>query len=283
VARYGTLEDASILREYDQSPTGRAPRKSHLKKLIRRVSPTVRVHDLGPTNYEVGARQVPLTETRRKAATLLLFLVSRPRLTATKEQVMEALWPDQAPKSAINSLHQTLFFLRRDIEPWYEDGSTADYVRMEGDLVFLDNDLFQVDSVAFNRQVTEIMRKGLAREQGPEMLRLYRGRFAPEFEYEEWAEEWRAQLHGAYLHLAHTTVTAQIQMGLLEQAVDVLVPVTAIDPLAFELRASLIHCLAALGSVDAAQAHYKSMAALHLKDLGVRTRPYDDIVKGLPL
>ena len=178
VARFGTLEEAAVLREFDRT-TGRTPRRSYLKTLIRRVSPTVRVHDLGPTSYEVGAREVPLTETRRKPASLLLFLVSRPRLGATKEQVMEGIWPDQSPKSAINSLHQTLFFLRRDIEPWHEDGSTADYVRMEGDMVFLDGELFQIDSVAFNRQVAEIVRKGTARDQGPEMLRLYRGNSRP--------------------------------------------------------------------------------------------------------
>ena len=44
---------------------------------------------------------------------------------------MEALWPDQTPKSALNSLHQTIFFLRRELEPWYEDGATADYVHMD--------------------------------------------------------------------------------------------------------------------------------------------------------
>ena len=104
---------------------------------------------------------------------------------------MENLWPDQSPKSAMNSLHQTLFFLRRDIEPWYEDGSTADYVRMESDVVFLDQDLFRVDSVAFVRQASDILATGSALGRGAEMLRLYRGVFAPEFEYEECAEDWR--------------------------------------------------------------------------------------------
>ncbi len=137
-------------------------------QLIRRVSPTVRVHDLGLTSYEIGDRIVTLTDTRRKSAALLLYLVTRPGLAATREQVMDSLWPDQNPKSATNSLHQTVFFLRRDLEPWYEDGSTADYVHMETDLVFLDKDLFQVDSVAFSRQASDILSTGtaMAREAG---------------------------------------------------------------------------------------------------------------------
>ena len=278
IARFGTLEDAPVLRDFDRASRGSGRRRGFVTQLIRRVSPTVRVHDLGSTSYEVGDREVPLTDTRRKAASLLLFLVTRPRLVSTREQVMEALWPDQTPKSAINSLHQTLFFLRRDIEPWYEDGSTADYVRMEADMVFLDGEMFQVESVAFNRQAAEILKKGLARERGPEMLRLYRGRFAPEFEYEEWAEDWRTQLHGSYLHLAHSTVSALIREKRLAEAVDLLTPVTVIDPVAFELRATLVGCLANLGATDAAHEHYKSLAALHIR-VGVPARPYEEIVR----
>ncbi len=176
VVRFGTLDDVSILRDFDQATNAKPRRRGYVTKLIRRVSPTVRVHDLGPTSYEVGNRQVALTETRRRAATLLLYLITRPQLTATREQVMEGLWPDLTPKSAMNSLHQTLFFLRRDIEPWYEDGTTADYVRMESDMVFLDGDLFQVDSVAFNRQVADIVRTGSALDRGPEMLRPVQGK-----------------------------------------------------------------------------------------------------------
>ena len=33
----------------------------------------------------------------------------------------------------------------------------------------------------------------------------YAGRFAPEFEYEEWAIGWRDRLHALYLHLVHAT------------------------------------------------------------------------------
>ncbi len=229
VARYGTLDDAKLLKAFDRTHPSRPRRKGYVTKLIRRVSPTVRVHDLGPTRYEVGNREVVVTETRRRSAMLLLFLITHPRLAATKEQVMEGLWPDQSPRSAINSLHQTLFVLRRDLEPWYEEGATADYVRMESDMVYLDAELFQVDSVSFNRQVTDILRTGTASDRGPEMLRLYRGRFGPEFEYEEWADPWRTQLHGAFLHLAHATAQALIRDRRVADAADVLTPIMQVD------------------------------------------------------
>ncbi len=194
---------------------------------------------------------------------------------------MDSLWPDQSPKSAMNSLHQTLFFLRRDLEPWYEDGSTADYIRVESELVYLDRDLFQIDSVAFARQVADILGSGTALTRGPEMLRLYKGGFAPEFEYEEWTEDWRVHLHGAFLRLAHMTAQALISEGRYAEVVEVLVPVVTLDPAAFDLRATLVACLAATGATDAAHMHYRSMAAAYERDFGLPARSYEEVVKSV--
>ena len=75
---------------------------------------------------------------RRKPASLLMYLVTRPGHTATREQVLDELWPDNDPGSASNSLNQTLYFLRREIDPWYEDDVSIEYVFFEGDLLWLD-------------------------------------------------------------------------------------------------------------------------------------------------
>jgi DNA-binding SARP family transcriptional activator len=281
VARFGTLKDAQLLREFDQVARAKSRKRGYVSQLIKRLSPTVRVHDLGTLSYEVGERVITLTETRRKAASLLLFLVTRPHLAAGREQVMEGLWPDQSPRSATNSLHQTLFHLRRDIEPWYEDGFTADYIRMEADMVILDAELFQIDSVAFQRQVADILRSSTATSRGPEMLRLYRGSFAPEFEYEDWSEAWRTALHGAYLHLAQCTMAGLVREKQYELAVETLTVVTTVDPTAFELRCALIACLAKLGSADAAQAHYRALTAQHHRDIGAPMATYDEVIRSL--
>jgi DNA-binding SARP family transcriptional activator len=281
IARFGTAQDAPVLREYDRISHAKGRRRGLATQLIRRVSPTVRVHDLGLTSLEVGHRLVTLTETRRKPAALLLYLVTRPDLVANREQVMDSLWPDQNPKSAMNSLHQTLFFLRRELEPWYEDGSTADYVRVESDLVYLDRELFQIDSVAFARQVSDILGTGTALARGPEMLRLYKGGFAPEFEYEEWTEEWRTHLHGSFLRLAHATAQALIREGRFSDVVELLSPVVTVDPTAFDLRMTLVACLAAIGAADAAHAQYRSMVTAYERDLGLPAPRYEDVIRGL--
>jgi DNA-binding SARP family transcriptional activator len=269
------------LRDFERKPSGRPKKRGLATQLIRRVSATVRVHDLGLTIYDIGDRSVNLTDTRRKSAALLLYLITRPDLAANREQVMEALWPDQTPKSALNSLHQTIFFLRRELEPWYEDGATADYVHMDTELVRLDGDLFQVDSVAFARQAADIIGAGTAASRGSEMLALYRGHFAPEFEYEEWADEWRTHLHTTYLHLAHATSSALIVERRYGEVVEALTPVVALDSTAFDLRGTLVGCLAAAGARDASLAQYRSMAAAHERDLGIPARRYDDLLQAV--
>jgi DNA-binding SARP family transcriptional activator len=279
IAKFGTAEDARLLMDFERSPSGKPKKRGLASQLIRRVSPTVRVHDLGLTSYEIGDRRIHLGDTRRRTAALTLYLVTKPDLATPREQVMEALWPDQTPKSALNSLHQTIFFLRRELEPWYEDGASADYVHMDAELVRLDQDLFQVDSIAFARQATDIIRTGAAVNRGPEMVARYRGRFAPEFEYEDWAEEWRTHLHTTYLRLAHSTASALVKERRHGEVVEVLTPVAALDPTAFELRGTLVGCLSAAGAQDAAMAQYRSLAIAHERDLGLPVRPFNDLVR----
>lgn len=279
LARFGTADDAELLRQFDRNgANSKSRRPSFAARLVRRVSPVVRVHDLGLSSFEVGDRRVVLAETRRKSAALLLHLVTRTNLAATRDLVMETHWPDQTPKSALNSLHQTIFYLRRDIAPWFEDGLTAEYVRTEGELVRLDSDLFQIDSVAFSRQATEVLARGTAASHGPAMLDLYAGQFAPEFEYEEWALEWRTHLHATYLRLAHITAAALVSEGRHGEVVDLLGTVVTIDPTAYELRATLVGCLSAVGASDAAQAQYRSLLSAYRRDRGDAYASFEEVV-----
>ena len=64
--RFGSLQDAHVLRDFDKAQRGRSRKRGYVSQLIRRVSPTVRVHDLGSTSYEIGDRRVTLTETPTK-------------------------------------------------------------------------------------------------------------------------------------------------------------------------------------------------------------------------
>jgi DNA-binding SARP family transcriptional activator len=210
---------------------------------------------------------------------LLLFLISRSGQSAARDLVMENLWPDQPPQSALNSLHQTLFFLRRLLEPWQDEGVPSAYVRMEADVVLLNPDLFQIDSVAFHRQAASIIAAKQCPQRGPAMLRLYRGTFAPEFEYEPWAEDWRTLVHATFLRLADATSRELLDSGSEQEAVDLLTHAVAIDSGALDLRSRLVRAMSALGAKDAAMAQYRGLVSAYERELGEPPPSFSDIVK----
>ncbi len=54
---------------------------------------------------------------------------------------MDALWPEFDPADALNSLNQTVYFLRRVFEPTYKEDLSPAYLHHESDLIWLDTEL----------------------------------------------------------------------------------------------------------------------------------------------
>lgn len=258
----GHLEDIPRLRAYAKTYGKRGRVSNQLGvALAKRVGPKLEVADLGRVRLRVGARSIDLSGMRRKPASLLLYLVTRPNFTATREQVLDELWPDNDPTSASNSLNQSLYFLRRDIDPWYEDELSIEYVPFQGDIVWLDPDLVRVDSARFLAATrTERAHAGDA-DRALSVLDQYGGQFAPEFEYEQWADPWRSRIHVAFLDFAHLAINKLIRSGRLSDAQDVALKAFEIDPESRDLERKLIGLYWRRGVKSAARAQYAHFAA----------------------
>ncbi|GAB4205511.1 MAG: hypothetical protein OHK0022_31700 [Roseiflexaceae bacterium] len=59
----------------------------------------------------------------RKAVMMLRYLLTRPKYAATREELMELLWPETSPERASHSLHVTVSALRN-----YLDGQVESYL-----------------------------------------------------------------------------------------------------------------------------------------------------------
>jgi DNA-binding SARP family transcriptional activator len=258
----GSFEDVPRLRAYAKAygRKGRADDGLGLK-LAKRVAPTLEIRDLGRVIFSVGTREVALSRSRRKAAALLMFLVTRPQLTATREHVLDQLWPDADPDSATNSLNQSLYFLRRDIDPWYEDGLSVDYLHFEGDLIWLDADLTRIQSSAFMKSVRDTRRNGGSTAIAVSIVKDYSGRFAPEFEYDEWAIGWRQRLHAEFLEFATATIDRLEASGELSEARDCASHVLDVDSTAREIEQRLIRIYWRLGARSAATSQFEHLVA----------------------
>ena len=83
----------------------------------------------------MSIERAPPNSTGRKVRIIGL------RFASTREEVLDSLWPDHDPTSALNSLNQTVFFLRRVFEPTFRDDTSPGYVGQDGETIWLDTDL----------------------------------------------------------------------------------------------------------------------------------------------
>ena len=120
--------------------------------LARRLADRVTVEDQGRVEIQLGNTLIPGTIVRRKVLALLCFLLSRPSMSATRDQVLDSLWPDLEPEVAANSLNQTVYFLRRVFEPAFSEETSPGYVHHDSDVLWLDPELVDSDQPGLAQQ-----------------------------------------------------------------------------------------------------------------------------------
>ncbi|CAN5751469.1 BTAD domain-containing putative transcriptional regulator [soil metagenome] len=263
---HGTLDDVARLRAFEKSYVKRTRAVGLGKALARRVSHRLEIRDLGRVVLRVGERYVPLSRIRRKPASLLMYLVTKPNFTATREQVLDELWPESDPVSAMNSLNQSLYFIRREIDPWYEDDVSADYVAYEGELLWLDPTLVRAESAEFLSEARGLLSGPLSGRDALAFVDRYMGQFSPDFEYEEWAMPWRSRVHASFLDFAHAAVSHLSGAGDLNIARDVAARALLADPTASDIEQKLIWLYWRLGATSAASAQYQHFVTRHRSD-----------------
>jgi DNA-binding SARP family transcriptional activator len=236
------------------------------------------VEDLGRIRVRIGERVLEASAMRRKVAALLAFLLTRPGYTAAREQVLENLWPDSPPDVGKNSLHQTVYFLRRELEPDYADYLSAGYVRLEGELVWLDPELVDSASHQFAERAASLDRDAAG---AFEALSIYKGRFAPEFEYEDWAIATRDALHAAYLELVARALKHCAGQGDWLRGAATARLALAVDPAAEEIERNLIALYHHAGSHAAAAEQYAHFASAHRAEYGLEPPSLETLLTNL--
>jgi len=246
------------------------------RDLARRTADRVWIEDQGRVVVRVGARVIPGTEMRRKPLALLCFLLSRPGMSATRDQVLDALWPDTDPDQAVNSLHQTVYFLRRIIEPSYSDDLSPGYLSQDTEVIWLDADLIASRSVRCKEQL---------RALGPEppvpaVLALaaeYRGKFALDFSYDDWASAHRDSLHAQYLEVMERAIAFSTATGRFSEAMELSRALLDTDPSLDQVEASLVKMYRLLGAHAAAAEQYQHYTSVVRDELGIEAPPLDQM------
>ena len=230
----------------------------------------VRVRDLGSIEILVGASRIDGTQIRPRSLALLLYLATRPRHAATREEVIEALWPDADPEGGVNSLNQAIYHLRRALDPAYDDrpaGEAAAYVRHESEIVSMHPELVSFDSAKVLHQIDAIRRRASAEELDA-ILDLYRGPFGADLPFEGWATEHRDAIEVGIVAAVERAAIAAHDAGEIDRAIDIIGRAVRINPANADLAESLAMLLAEVGAV-AASRRAANRASGMLREVGV--------------
>jgi ATP/maltotriose-dependent transcriptional regulator MalT/DNA-binding SARP family transcriptional activator len=270
--RIGGPRDIPLLRSF-----AHGPRRSRLdstlgRGLARRLAPSVTIEDQGRVEIHVGRTVIPGTDLRRKVLAMLCYLLTRSKFSATRDEIVDALWPEMAPGVAVNSLNQTVYFLRRVFEPAYKDDVSAGYVHHDSDVLWLDPDLIHSRSQACRELID-----GLGTSPSPAevdaLSDLYVEPFALDFAYEDWASSYRDALHVAYLHVIEAAVNRDIETGHHDRGIRLARRALSIDPDLESLELSLLRLYRVTGAHAAAAEQYAHYAAYLRDELGIEPPP----------
>ena len=181
---------------------------------------------------------------------------------------MEAMWPEIDPASAINSLNQSVYFLRRVFEPAYSEETSAGYVHQDSDILWLDSELIHAESRAC-ADLIELYERDADPAAALALAEKYVGRFALDFAYDDWSADFREWLHVAWLHVVETQIRIDIDAGRFDRGVRIARRALEIEPRNDALELSMLKLLRRAGAHSAAAEQYSRYANVLRTEIGV--------------
>jgi predicted ATPase/DNA-binding SARP family transcriptional activator/Tfp pilus assembly protein PilF len=190
---------------------------------------------------------------RRHARDVLQLLAFQPQMRLHKEQVIEAIWPDE---DAEKRLYYVLHALRKTLEPTLSQPSKSRYVVYQDNFLQLCN--AKIDVHTFEEKLSQKDSKQLE-----EALELYRGDLLRDNLYAPWLETERERLKQRYV--ATLSQLLDTYQGNAEKTPRLLERLVSAEPSEIHYR-SLIEFYLSQGNTAEATRHYQRCLEF-LKDL----------------
>ncbi|MBI4340640.1 MAG: tetratricopeptide repeat protein [Chloroflexi bacterium] len=225
--------------------------------------PLVEVHSLGESLVLLDNRRINETEWRSQKAKEMFFYLLCHRRGATREQLLDVLWPDIAVPLSRNALYNNVYRLRKAV---YEGIITQDEgrykVNPESPLCF-DLESYQSLIDRANKLPSGSRQRAECLEQA---IHLYRGSFLEEF-YAEWCDAIRFQAEALYLQSLARLAGFYAASGQYDLATEALEKLLALDETNPTIHEQIIKVLIKKGESVAAHRHYVRYQAIMKEDL----------------
>jgi DNA-binding SARP family transcriptional activator len=244
--------------------------------------PSIRVYTFGNFRVERIAQQAdhqPLYEpvnkeewrSRGPAIALLKLLICRTNRRATRDTIVDALWPETDADKANRSLDVAASILRSILRIGNQKSLLMTVHASDVSVLGLpDQQQLWVDADAFEEYLTHAAR---AESQGADPLpfleaaqQLAKGDFLEDDVYEEWAETRRRAIDASRHRLLHRLTNLYVQRGFIDQA-EVLLQTFLIDhPTDEDALYQLMNILAQQGRRQEALSLYKKTVRILQED-----------------
>jgi DNA-binding SARP family transcriptional activator len=215
--------------------------------------------------FELGAGHDTLALPRRKARAVLAYLALAPGGAQPRNSLLSLLWPDLPPAQAGNSFRQTLFSLRRALEPVSPSLITAG-----GGMVVLTLDAVDVDVHAFERLVAEGGDAALQAATDLYAGDLLAGVEIDEPAFQDWLVPQRERLRLTALGALRRLLAKWLERDEAEPALAAARRLLDLDPLAEDVHAAVMRLHARTGRFTAALRQYEACLGSLRRDVGGR-------------
>jgi DNA-binding SARP family transcriptional activator len=237
----------------------------------------LRLQILGPLRLWRG--DVELHPGPRQQAALLAVLLARADQPISRTELIDLIWDDDAPVSAMNVIHKYVGALRRVLEPDVSARGTGSYVQRRGDGYLFESHGSGLDLVAFRGQV-KAARAAVAQQQHQvaldglvEALALWRGpagdgvglgfRAAPVF----------VALNSEFFNACVAAADLALRLGRPDRVLSALRLAASMAPLDEEVHAALVTSLGAAGRRAEALATLQTVRTRLADELGIDPGP----------
>ncbi|HYG63439.1 MAG TPA: BTAD domain-containing putative transcriptional regulator, partial [Thermoanaerobaculia bacterium] len=220
----------------------------------------------------------PLDWRLKRSFQILAFLGSSPELQATREDLIEAIWPTEGERTIERNFHPTLSHLRRALEGDRKGSGPAPLLFRNGIYRLNPEITWEIDVLDFGRHIeTGKELAGRQDSQGAaESLRsawkLYRGPFL-QGHYEAWITARREEYQRQYLEMLRDLGKLYVGLGKIEEAMDAYRSVLLEDPLQEKIHLEVMLLYAGQGRRDLVRRQYDRLCMLLLEELGVEPMP----------
>ncbi|WP_327044107.1 NB-ARC domain-containing protein [Microbispora sp. NBC_01189] len=236
--------------------------------------PVLRFHLLGPLRIWHDETEITLSSDRQKAVLALLLL--KAGTPVRRQEIIDAVWGDDAPGSAVNLVQTYVGRLRRRLEPGHVARSRSSLLTGLGTAYAIRPDRCDSDLVRFRALVAEARSAGSPRESlGPLLraLEMWQGPCLADLDHVLKGHPWVHAIDRERMNVLLECAKTALDLGMPAEVLPQLRAVAAAEPLSEVVHSWLVLALAAAGAQAEALAEYESIRTRLADELGIDPGP----------